>query len=157
MIHRVKKLLGIYPADNGKTDEQTHRHRLHVATCALLLEIAHIDGTFTEDEKKRIVSAMRSEYGLSDSELASVMHAADREVKKSIDLWQFTSLINRHFSPEEKLRIIEMVWKVIYADGNLDMYEDYLAHNLAELLYLDHSQLIDAKLKAKKAYSPPKR
>ncbi len=156
MIDLMKKMLGIQPEGRNEVDEKTHRHRLHIATCALLLEIAHIDGMFTGEERQRIITALKGEYGLSDQEIASVMHAADHEVKKSIDLWRYTSLINQNFSPQEKVRIVEMIWKVIYADGRLDMYEDYLVHNLADLLHLDHTQLIEAKLKAKKDLAPEK-
>jgi uncharacterized tellurite resistance protein B-like protein len=154
MIDLMKKILGIQSEGNNAADEKPHRHKLHIATCALLLEIAHIDGTFTEAESQRIVSALKDAYGLSDSEIADIMHTADHEVKKSIDLWRFTSLINQHYSSEEKVRIVEMIWKVIYADGSLDKYEDYLVHNLADLLYLDHSKLIEAKLKVKKDLAP---
>lgn len=150
MIDLMKKMLGIQPEGNRPVDEKPPQHRLHIATCALLMEIAHIDGTFSEDESRRIVSALKDGYGLEDSEIEEIMHTADQEVKKSIDLWRFTSLINQNYSADEKIRIVEMIWKVIYADGSLDKYEDYLAHNLADLLYLDHSQLIEAKLKAKK-------
>lgn len=148
MIDLVKKMLGIQPGGNIN-DEKTGPHPIHVATCALLLEIAHIDGKFTEDERHRIVSAFHEEYGLDHSEIEAIMDAAKSEVKRSIDLWQFTSIINQNYPLEEKIRIIEMIWKVIYTDGKLDKYEDYLVHNLADLLRLDHSELIKAKLKAK--------
>jgi uncharacterized tellurite resistance protein B-like protein len=79
------------------------------------------------------------------------MESARAQMKKSVDLWQFTSTINRHFSMEEKERVIEMIWSVIFADGHLDKYEDYLVHTLSDLLRLDHSSLIEAKLRARSA------
>lgn len=69
--------------------------------------------------------------------------------EESIDLWEFTHLINKNYSKEEKKKIVEAVWKVIYADDKLDSYEDHLVHKLARLLRLDHSDLIDANLKIK--------
>ena len=70
-------------------------------------------------------------------------------MNRSIDLWQFTNLINQNYSTDEKLQIIETMWKIVYADGRLDKHEDYLVHKLSNLLRLTHKQLIDAKLRVK--------
>jgi len=77
-------------------------------------------------------------------ELIELSH---EELKGSVDLWQFTSLINENYSPEEKIQLIELVWKVVYADGRLDMHEDYLVKKVAHMLNLRHGEMIDAKLK----------
>ncbi len=157
MIDLVKRLLGL-EAKTGVADDEKSRHdRALTAACAILLEMAHIDGEFSEDERQRIVSILKDEYGLGVSEIESVMKAAEDETKESIDLWRFTNLVNRYYSEEEKARIIEMIWKVAFSDGRLDRHEDYLAHTLADLLRLDHSQLIAAKLKVKEALKGGKR
>jgi uncharacterized tellurite resistance protein B-like protein len=150
MIGLVKKMLGISAPGEGTADEGSAEHRALVATAALLLEIAHIDGSFTDDEKGRILAILTREYGLEASEAEAIMESARAQMKKSVDLWQFTSTINRHFSMEEKEKVIEMIWSVIFADGKLDKYEDYLVHTLSDLLRLDHSSLIEAKLKARR-------
>jgi uncharacterized tellurite resistance protein B-like protein len=67
--------------------------------------------------------------------------------EQSLDLFQFAQVINAHFSREEKLNVMEGVWRVIYADGVLDKYEDALARQLATLLRLDHKDVIDRKVK----------
>jgi uncharacterized tellurite resistance protein B-like protein len=151
MIGLVKKMLGISDRGGIPSGEGAGAHRALVATTALLLEIAHIDGKFTDEEKERIVTLLTREYGLQASEVEAIMESARAQMKKSVDLWQFTSAINKHFSVEEKERVIEMIWSVVYADGKLDKYEDYLVHTLSDLLRLDHSQLIDAKLRARSA------
>jgi len=151
MIGLVKKMLGIPDPGESPSTEGSGAHRALVATTALLLEMAHIDGKFTDDEKERIVSLLTCEYGLQDSEVEAIMESARAQMKKSVDLWQFTSAINRHFSVEEKRKVIEMIWSVVFADGKLDKYEDYLVHTLSDLLRLDHSQLIEAKLRVRTA------
>jgi uncharacterized tellurite resistance protein B-like protein len=83
----------------------------------------------------------------------TLLEASNEELKGSIDLWQFTNLINHNYSIEEKIRVVEMVWNVVYADGKLDKHEDYLVHKLATLFRLTHKQLIEAKLKVKKVVS----
>ena len=77
----------------------------------------------------------------------ALMEAAKDELKESIDLWRFTKLINDNYSEEEKKRVVEMLWRIVYTDGTLDMHEDYLVHKLSHLLHLSHQELIDAKLR----------
>lgn len=151
MIGLVKKMLGISAQGEGPSDEGAREHRALVATTALLLEIAHIDGSFTDEEKERIVSILTRDYGLRFSEAEAIMESAREQMNRSVDLWQFTNVINRHFSVEEKVKVIEMVWRVIYADGRLDKYEDYLVRTLSDLLHLDHCHFIETKLKTRKA------
>jgi uncharacterized tellurite resistance protein B-like protein len=109
--------------------------------------MANIDGEFSESEKESIIRLIKTEYHVTDDHAAALVQAADEELKRSIDLWHFARLINQNYSEEEKINIIEIVWRVIYTDGILDKHEDYLVHKLAKLLRLSHKQLIDAKLK----------
>ena len=74
------------------------------------------------------------------------MKSSKKELDGSIDLWQFTNLINENYSLEEKLDVLKMVWEIAYADGKLDCHEDYLVHKFANLLRLNHKQLINVKL-----------
>lgn len=125
-------------------------HDIRIATCALFLEMSNIDGEFSKRERENIISIMKKYYDLSDEYVVALLEASHEEVKGSIDLWQFTNLINQNYSMEEKLRIIEAIWRVAYTDGKLDKHEDYLVHKLAKLLRLSHKQLIEAKVKVKK-------
>jgi uncharacterized tellurite resistance protein B-like protein len=109
--------------------------------------MAHIDDEFSESEQENIIRILKRDYQLSDEYAAELIQATEEELKGSIDVWRFTNLINQNYSTEEKNQIIEMVWKIAYADGRLDKHEDYLVHKLAKLLRLTHKQLIDAKLK----------
>ena len=131
------------PADQ----EREEPHDIRIATCALLLEMANIDGEFNDSERESILDILRKNYHLSDEHAEALIEASNEERKGSIDYWQFTNLINRNYSIEEKIRIIETVWEIAYTDGRLDKHEDYLVHKLAELLNLTHKQLIEAKLK----------
>jgi uncharacterized tellurite resistance protein B-like protein len=120
---------------------------VRIATCALFLEIANIDDEFSDEERDRILSIIRTEYGLSEDNALELARRAASELEGSVDLWQFTSLINENYTDEEKLRVAELLWRVVYADGKLDEHEDYLVHKLGSLLRLTHKQLIAAKLK----------
>lgn len=72
---------------------------------------------------------------------------AEKELDGSVDLWQFARLVNANYSFEEKIEIIETLWRIVYVDGKIDKYEHYLMNKLENLLRLSQSQLIDAKLK----------
>jgi len=148
MIKLVQKFFS--RPDQGPEKGPSGAHDVRVAACALLLEMADIDGEFTSEERDMIVSTLREHYGLPQEAAQELLDAAAREVEQSIDLWRFTSLINQHYTPAEKEQVIELIWQVALSDRNLDRHEDYLAHKLGELLRLDNRQLIDAKLRAKR-------
>jgi len=148
MIDLIKNFFG--KSTGADESAQEVNHDLPVACLALFLEMANIDGEFSEPEKESIVSFMKARYDLSGEIIGALMDSAKRELGQSIDLWQFTNLINHNYTLDEKLDIIKMFWRVAYADGKLDSHEDYLLHKLANLLRLSHRQLIDAKMKVLK-------
>jgi len=148
MIDLMKKIFSGSETDDLVDNAEERSDKIHLATCALLLEMANIDGEFSDSERENIISALKKkDYSLSKEDISELIRASKEELKGSIDLWQFTNLINQNYALEEKIQIIETIWKVAYADGRLDKHEDYLVHKLAELLHLTHKQLIDAKLK----------
>ena len=146
MINLVKRFLNGERTAAGD-ENQDSAHDIRIATCALLLEMANTDGKFSESEKTSIISYLKNDFNLSGEEVDKLIKTTVHESDNSIDLWQFTSLINKNYTIDEKIGIIEAIWTISYADGILDKYEDYLVHKLANLLHLSQKQLIDAKLK----------
>ncbi|MBN2367343.1 MAG: TerB family tellurite resistance protein [Calditrichaeota bacterium] len=146
MIDIIHKFLGTRADSEYLKETGENNQRLHVAAAALLMEMACIDGSFSKKEQKAIQDLLRVEYDLDRETIEEILLQAEAELQNSNDLWQFTSVINENFSREEKKRIIEMVWEVIYMDGKLDKHEDYLVHKMSRLLNLQHSELIEAKL-----------
>jgi uncharacterized tellurite resistance protein B-like protein len=150
MIDMVKKFFG--KRGGEKVEEKKESvHDIRIATLALLLEMSQIDGDFSELERDGIVAILKNDYHISDEEADTLIASAKGELEGSLDLWQFTSLINQNYTPEEKTEIIEMVWRIAYTDGKLDKHEDFLVHKLADLLHLTHGKLIDAKVRVRKA------
>ena len=147
MIDLVKKYFGKRTETVSKDPSREGGHDVSIATCALFLEMAKTDGEFSDSEQESIIAILRKDYDLSEECAAELLDASNEELKRSIDLWQFTNRINENYSTEEKIRIVEMIWKIAYADGILDKHEDYLVHKLANLFRLTHKQLIDVKLK----------
>ena len=149
MLDIVKRFFGKATAYNSNAVNQNTAHDLRVATCALFMEMARIDETFTEAEVESILSILKEKYGLSREYADALIEEADKELDKSVDLWQFARLINENYSTDEKIEIVETLWQIVYVDGKMDQYEHYLMNKLKNLLRLSHGQLIDAKLKVK--------
>lgn len=147
MIERIKDFFGKIANQGFSENEEEKYHQTLTAACVLLIEMAAADGKFSSVEKNRVLDILRQEYRLSDDEADLLIKAANHEREESIDIWRFTNLINQQFTTEQKLQVIEMVWRIAYTDGKLDAHEDYLAHKLATLLRLTHNELIQAKLK----------
>lgn len=148
MINLKKILLKEEPL--SRAPEINHNiERVQLATCIILLEVAKSDDEFSSIEKATISALIKHEFDLPEEAVEEMMELASRKREASVDLWEFTNLINENYSSEEKTKIVEAAWKVIYADDKLDMYEDHFIHKLAKLLRLDHSNLIQAKLKVK--------
>ncbi len=147
MIDIVKRFFGGLSAEASSPENVTPQHDARVAVCALLLEMAKIDETFTSAEMSQIISILKDKYGLLVEDAEALISAAEQELDGSIDYWQFARLINANYSTEEKIDIIEMLWRIVFVDGNMDKYENHLMHKLADLLRLTHQQLIDAKIK----------
>jgi len=149
MLNIVKRFFSKETDGSIDTDGQETGHDIHVATCALLVEIARIDGTFTGEEMETVLSVLEEKYGLSRENADALIAEAEKQLEESVDLWQFARLINENYSNEEKREILETLWQIVYVDGKMDQYEHYLMNKLQHLLRVSHDQLIDAKLKVK--------
>ncbi len=147
MLDIVKRFFSKATADNSNAANQNTAHDLRVATCALFVEMARIDETFTEAEMESIISILKEKYGLSRELADALIEESNKELDESVDLWQFARLINENYSTDEKIEIVETLWQIVYIDGKMDKYEHYLMNKLKNLLRLSHNQLIDAKLK----------
>ena len=143
MIDFFKNVLG---ETSGESSNDDRPHDVNLAACALLLEMANIDDEFSEKERAMILTILKDEYGISEENAKRLAEEAEKQRKASLDLWHFTRLINEHFSRDEKIRIVELLWRIVFVDGKLDGHEDYLVHSLADMLNLSHRDLIDAKL-----------
>ena len=147
MIDLIKKLIGgNEETASGPSAEPKAFREVHLATCAIFLEVAQIDNEFDEREREHILSVFQNEYGLSRDDVLELKKASRDQLGKSIDFWKFTNVINKHYSNEEKYRIVVLLWELVYSDGKLDDHENYFMHKLRRLLKLTQSDLMDAKL-----------
>jgi uncharacterized tellurite resistance protein B-like protein len=149
MIENIKKFFSEKIDTSEQKSETYSEHAVSIATCALLLEMAHADNEFGDDERDHIISVLKSSYGISENDAKQLMDLSEQERRESTDLWQFTNLINQNYSREEKIQVAETLWSIVYKDGKVDQHEEYLMRKLTYLLDLDHQDMIAAKFSAR--------
>lgn len=147
MISALKALFEVPPRE---TPEQL-QHRMQLAAAALLIETARADFIQDETEQAALENLLVSSLAVERDEVHELVRAASERVEEATSLYDFTRVINDHYSAEQKLALIHAMWKVAYADGNIDKYEEHLIRQVAELTYVPHQEYIKAKLTASNA------
>ena len=140
---RLLKNLTANPAE----EREGQFDRVQIATCVILLEVAKYDFELSSIEEETTKAILKHEFSIPEEAIEDLMKVAEEQREESVDLWEFTNVINQQFSREDKLKILEAAWKIIYADEKLDKYEDHYVHVLASLLRMRHADLIDAKMR----------
>ncbi len=135
----------------GAAPASGERHTIELATAALLIEVARVDQGATADERAAVLRAVREKFELTHEEAERLIALAEEEMKQASDYFQFTSLINRHFTQQQKQRVIELMWRVAYSDASLSAHENHLMRKVADLLHITHGDYIAAKMRAQGA------
>ena len=153
MLDRIQRFfnerIAVAAADAGDDDGG----RLRVATCALLLEIAHADREFSAQERETVVGIVGSRFGLAARDAADLIALADEERREADGLYPFAKLINDQYPRPRKLAVVDLLWRVVYSDGVLEAHEDALMHRIGKLLGLRHEELIAVKVRVKRSLS----
>ena len=129
----------------GAATEDDAVDALPLAVAALLFEISKADHDVHEEERKAMVAAVRSACALGEEAIASLLETADDAVEEAVSLYDFTSVINEHLDRDKKYELLMLLWRVAYADGRLDRYEEYYIRKITDLLHLSHRDFIRAK------------
>jgi uncharacterized tellurite resistance protein B-like protein len=148
MLARLKKLLD--SSTPGDADALDPRRKLELATAALLVEVMRSDG-IADTERRAVEDAVSRRFGLSEGEAQGLVAEAELEVREAVGYYPFTSLINRHFSADDKARVVELLWEVAWADATLSAHEQHVIRKVADLLHLSHAAYVSAKLRARDA------
>ncbi len=119
--------------------------RARLAACALLLELAWADDEFSASEREHLEGTVRRQFGLDEDETSELLELAHREQERAVDLFQFTRLIERHFTLGQKMVLAEAMWGLVYADGTLASREGYLIRKISNLLHLEPGYLAEAR------------
>lgn len=135
--------------------DQSPEHTEQLAAAALLFEVSRSDDDIDAKEKNSIEEIVRSKFDLSNDEVESLMDLAEQEVHEASSLFGFTSLINDHWSIDQRVHLAELMWQVAFADGRLDDHEVHLMRKIQKLLHIPHKRFIGAKLQAREDSDNP--
>jgi len=120
----------------------------HVLICALLIHAAKMDENYTDNEKIIIQKAMRQLFNIDNTELEKIINLAETKEKEANQIIEFTKEVkNKDLS--FRLKVIEILWKIIYSDGIADMYETTLMRRICGLLYISDKDSGELKKKIK--------
>ena len=145
MLNAIKKFFDDHIQSATTLQDDTEEHRLKIATVALLLETARADFQVHDQELESVAHHAQQFFDLAAGETEELVKLAEEEAQNATCYYEFTSLINSKFTPEEKVSIVELMWRIAYADKVLEKYEEALVRKIAELLYVPHSSFIAAK------------
>jgi uncharacterized tellurite resistance protein B-like protein len=149
MLDQIRRFFETYiqPSDDQGTVDREQAMRC--ATAALMLEMTHMERTDSAQLGRELVAELvRDDFALPPGEVDDLLACAEAERREATDYFQFTRLINDHFTPEEKIGLIESLWRVAYADKRLSSLEEHLVRKVAELIYVPHAAFISAKHRA---------
>ena len=151
MLRTLKTLLQTVIAAPPEASPAEQAHFLQLATAVLLVEVMRAEPELGVAERLAVVEALRRKFAMSQEEGAQLVALAEETARSANDFHQFTSAINDGFDQERKIRIVEYMWQVAYADGRLDAHENHLISRIAGLLHVTHGEYIAAKLHAKES------
>ncbi|MCQ8879888.1 TerB family tellurite resistance protein [Pseudoalteromonas shioyasakiensis] len=146
MFKQIKQLFSTF----NEQPNQMQEHDLKTAVAALLIEVMRADTEQQDDEFKTLTFTLKKYFQLTDEEVDELMQSAGKSLDDAIDYFQFSKQINNQCSAEQRIDIIELLWRLAYADGELDPQEEYVIRRVANLLYVTHEDFIAAKLAATK-------
>jgi len=150
VINRVKALfIERRGAPQARGAEHSHEE-LRIAAAALMVEAARLDDTFDARERDKIRELVAARFELGAEEGDSLIEAAEARVAESSQLHGFTRVVKAAFSQEERIELMEMLWEVVYADGELHHYEANLMRRLAGLLQVSDRDVGSARKRARK-------
>jgi len=143
----IKKLKQIWK-QAASSPQEKKQHNVSLAVAALMVEVMRMDGHLQSAEHSEIVLALSKRFGLDQIEIHQLIENALTEVEQALDLHQFTSVVVKSFSTQDRIGILAELWAVAKADGFVDPYEEQLIRRMADLMGLHHSQFIEAKISA---------
>lgn len=143
MLNTIKSFFDTHFQNTENKDDI--EHQLKLASAALLIEMMQQDGDVHDQEQLTVRQALNEKFQLTEAELDELYKLAEQEAHEATDYHQFTRLIAEHYSREERIKLVELLWQVAYADGHVDKYEEHMVRRIADLIYVSHADFIQAK------------
>ena len=144
MIKKIKDLLSNFSKEEERIEEGISK--LDKACSALLIEVAFADKVFDESEISSLTTSLKEIYNLEHDTINELVSDAEKTVNESTSLYEYTRVVNDEFSYNDKLELLSRIWKLAFADGALDKYEEHLIRKISDLIHISHSDFIKIKL-----------
>ncbi len=148
MINKIKELITKF-GNKEEIEKESDLSQLNNACAALLVEIAFADKEFDETEKTSLKLTLMETYAIEEADIDEIIKDAENTVAESTSLYGYTRIVNDEFEYDDKLSLLKNLWKVAYADGNLDKYEEHLIRKISDLIHISHSDYINIKLEVR--------
>ena len=145
MIKKIKDLLSNFSKEEERIEEEGIS-KLDKACSALLIEVAFADKVFDESEISSLTTSLKEIYNLEQDTINELVADAEKTVNESTSLYEYTRVVNDEFSYNDKLELLSRIWKLAFADGALDKYEEHLIRKISDLIHISHSDFIKIKL-----------
>jgi uncharacterized tellurite resistance protein B-like protein len=141
MIAKLKQLL----ADFNAAAPEQRQHTIELAAACILLELSRADMDSSAQEISKINAALAEMFDLSRDEIEQLLQDAEGNADAATSTYEFTVIIKQHFDDQQRVELLTALWRVAYADGVLDKYEEHFIRKISDLLYVSHSDFIRAK------------
>ncbi len=151
MFKTLKDLFDSFSAESTHQSPAQREHAIQLAAAVLLVEVVRADSAMDAAERTAMVAALRVKFGLDQDELDRLLELAVTTAQSAYDYQRFTGSLNDHFTHDQKIRLVEAMWQVAYADDHLDENENHTISKVAGLLHVTHGEYIAAKMRAKEA------
>ncbi len=154
MLQKIKRFFDNNLISNASSSSFDNEHAVRLAMASLMIEVAESDYHDAPEERESVLNIVKSSFDLSDTETNEIVDLARQEHVDSIDYFQFTSLINQHYSAAQRIELIEKLWQIAFADHKLDKHEEHVIRRIADLIHVAHSDFMKTKLKVQNSVQP---
>ena len=153
MLKKIKGYISEFGNQSSDSENQGEKEKniINNACAALLIETALADKVFNTEEIDSMKKTLREVYGIDEKDLDELISESEKKVSESTSLYEYTRLINDLCNYQDKLKLIQNLWAIAFADKHLDKYEEYLIRKISDLLYVSHTDFIQQKLNVKES------
>ncbi len=148
MLNSIKNFFeSNFISDSSSSQGGSGTDNPQLALAALMIEVAEADYEDAPEEQTAILNIVKASFNLKDDKAEELIQLAKAQHANSTDYFQFTRLINDHYSAQQKIDLIENLWKIAFSDQTLDKYEEHVIRRISDLLYVSHSDFMATKLR----------
>lgn len=145
----VDKVVGSIRDDDASEEDRDATLRL--ATAVLMVDVAHADHVFEDEEFERVLALIQEHFALDEDGARDLVDSAGDHAEDLVGVHEFTQALHEQLDEDDKARVVSLLWQVAYADGKLDKYENSLVLKISDLLYVSRGRVMRLKHDAQKS------